>query len=72
MDDLVICHLGDLGHTLQEEQLEEVADADILFVPIGGGNTLNATQAAEVISQVEPRMVIPMHYARRTNWRNQQ
>ena len=38
MDDLVICHLGDLGHTLQEEQLEEVADADVLLVPIGGGN----------------------------------
>lgn len=62
MDDLVICHLGDLGHTLQEAQLEEVADADILLVPIGGHNTINATQAAEVISQVEPRIVIPMHY----------
>src|SRR5437660_4066718 len=62
MDDLVICHLGDLGHTLQEEQLEEVADADVLLVPIGGGNTINAAQAAEVISQVEPRIIIPMHY----------
>lgn len=63
MDDLVLCHLGDLGHTLQENQLEEVADADILFVPIGGGNALNPTQAAEVISQIEPRIVIPMHYS---------
>jgi len=63
MDDLVLCHLGDLGHTLQENQLEEVADADILFIPIGGGNALNPTQAAEVISQIEPRMVIPMHYS---------
>lgn len=62
MDDLVICHLGDLGHTLQEEQLEEVADADVLLVPIGGQNTINAAQAAEVISQVEPRIIIPMHY----------
>lgn len=62
IDDLVICHLGDLGHTLQEEQLEEVADADILLLPIGGGNSLDATQAVEVISQVEPRIVIPMHY----------
>src|SRR6266478_2026623 len=62
MDDLIICHLGDLGHTLQEEQLEEVADADILLVPIGGQNTINAAQAAEVISQVEPRIIIPMHY----------
>jgi L-ascorbate metabolism protein UlaG (beta-lactamase superfamily) len=63
MDDLVICHLGNLGHTLQENQLEEVADADILFIPIGGGNALNPTQAAEVISQIEPRMVIPMQYS---------
>lgn len=62
MDDLVICHLGDLGHTLQEAQLEEAADADILLVPIGGHNTINATQAAEVISQVEPHIVVPMHY----------
>jgi L-ascorbate metabolism protein UlaG (beta-lactamase superfamily) len=62
MDDLVICHLGDLGHTLQEEQLEEVADADVLLVPIGGQNTLNVAQTAEVISQVEPRIIIPMHY----------
>lgn len=62
MDDLVICHLGDLGHILQEEQLEEVADADVLLIPIGGHNTINATQAAEVISQVEPHIIIPMHY----------
>lgn len=62
MDDLVICHLGDLGHTLQEEQLEEVADADVLLIPIGGKHNIDATQAAEVISQVEPRIIIPMHY----------
>ncbi len=62
MDDIVVCHLGDLGHTLQEEQLEEVADADVLLLPIGGHHTLNATMAAEVISQVEPHFVIPMHY----------
>ncbi len=62
LDDLVICHLGDLGHTLQEEQLETVADADILLIPISGQHTINATQAAEVISQIEPRIVVPMHY----------
>jgi L-ascorbate metabolism protein UlaG (beta-lactamase superfamily) len=62
MDDLVICHLGDLGHTLQEEQLEEAADADVLLLPIGGQHTINAAQAAEIISQVEPRIAIPMHY----------
>ena len=63
MDDLIVCHLGDLGHIVQEEQLEEVADADVLLIPIGGQHTINATQAAEVISQVEPHIVIPMHYS---------
>ncbi|HEX4715330.1 MAG TPA: MBL fold metallo-hydrolase [Ktedonobacteraceae bacterium] len=62
MDDMVICHLGDLGHTLQEEQLEEVADADVLLIPVSGQHTINAAQAAEVISQGEPRIVVPMHY----------
>jgi L-ascorbate metabolism protein UlaG (beta-lactamase superfamily) len=62
MDELVICHLGHLSHPLQEEQLEEVADADILLVPIGGNDTLNAAQAAEAVSQVEPRIIIPMLY----------
>jgi L-ascorbate metabolism protein UlaG (beta-lactamase superfamily) len=63
MDDLVICHLGDIGHTLQEEQLEEVADADILLLPIGGHSTIEPARAAEIIGQVEPRIVIPMHYS---------
>ena len=62
IDDIVICHLGDLGHTLQEEQLEEVADADVLLLPIGGEHSINVSQAVEIIGQVEPRIVIPMHY----------
>ncbi|HLG79329.1 MAG TPA: MBL fold metallo-hydrolase [Ktedonobacteraceae bacterium] len=60
MDELVICHLGALGHSLQKEQLEEVADADVLLLPIG--DNMNASLAAEIISQVEPRIVIPMNY----------
>jgi len=63
IDDLIVCQLGDLGHILQEELLEEVADADVLLIPIGGQHTINAAQAAEVISQVEPHIVIPMHYS---------
>ena len=62
IDDIAVCHLGDLGHTLQEEQLEEVADADVLLLPIGGQHGINVTQAVEIIGQVEPRFVIPMHY----------
>lgn len=63
MDDLQICHLGDLGHPLTEEQQEEMSDVDVLLLPVGGNHTINAAQAVEVISQIEPKIVIPMHYA---------
>jgi L-ascorbate metabolism protein UlaG (beta-lactamase superfamily) len=63
IDDLAVCHLGDLGHLLTDDQREEIGDVDILLVPVGGKNTINAAQAAEVISQLDPRMIIPMHYA---------
>lgn len=61
-EDLVVCHLGDLGHVLTAEQVEEMSNVDILMVPVGGNYTINAAQAAEVISLIEPRIVIPMHY----------
>ncbi|MSP13966.1 MAG: lactamase [Chloroflexi bacterium] len=60
--DLTVCHLGDLGHTLTQAQIEAIGDIDVLLVPVGGGDTLSVTDAAEVVSQVEPRLVIPMHY----------
>lgn len=62
MDDLVVCHLGDLGRKLSESEAEEMPDVDILLVPVGGVGTLNAAQASEVISQLEPKLVVPMHY----------
>jgi L-ascorbate metabolism protein UlaG (beta-lactamase superfamily) len=62
MDDLTIVHLGDLGHILTDEQLEQVDGVDVLFVPVGGKVTLDAKMAVEVIGQLEPRIVIPMHY----------
>jgi L-ascorbate metabolism protein UlaG (beta-lactamase superfamily) len=62
MDDLTIVHLGDLGHSLTDEQLEQLDDVDILFIPVGGKFTIDAKTAVEVIGQLEPRIVIPMHY----------
>jgi len=62
IDDISITHLGDLGHTLDNMQLEKVAGTDILLIPIGGLYTIDAKTAVEVISQIEPRIVIPMHY----------
>lgn len=62
MDDLVLCHLGDLGHVLTTEQAEAMSNVDVLMIPVGGTFTISAAQAAEVISLIEPRLVIPMHY----------
>lgn len=62
VDDISITHLGDLGTTLDTKQLEKLEGTDILLVPVGGLYTLDAAKAVEVINQIEPRIVIPMHY----------
>jgi L-ascorbate metabolism protein UlaG (beta-lactamase superfamily) len=63
MDDVVFCHLGDLGHELTTQQLDEIGNVDVLFIPAGGGETISPALASSVISQIEPRVVVPMHYA---------
>jgi len=63
IDDVRVCHLGDLGHKLDDAESEAVASPDVLLVPVGGRATMNAAQAAEVVRQLEPRYVVPMHYA---------
>jgi L-ascorbate metabolism protein UlaG (beta-lactamase superfamily) len=62
IDEVTVCHLGDLGHTLTNEQAEEMDNVDVLLLPVGGVSTINATTAAEVVRQIEPKIVIPMHY----------
>lgn len=63
MEDLVVCHLGDLGHVLTTDQVDEMRNnVDVLLIPVGGEVTIDAAQAVEVISLIEPRLVIPMHY----------
>jgi len=62
IDGMTICHLGDLGHVLTAEQVEEIDDVDVLLLPVGGVSTINAPMAAEVIRQIEPKVVVPMHY----------
>ena len=62
-DDLTVCHLGDLSIVPTQAQVEEaLSEVDVLLIPVGGGETLNASQAAEVVSLLEPHIVIPMHY----------
>ena len=63
IDDVRICHLGDLGHALGDAESEIISSCDVLLVPVGGRTVINAVEAAEVVRQLEPRFVIPMHYA---------
>ena len=62
-EDLTVCHLGDLDHVPTQAQVEEsLGEVNVLLVPVGGGESLNAAQASEIVSLLEPHIVIPMHY----------
>ena len=62
VDEIAVCHLGDLGHVLTTEQVEEIDNVDVLLLPVGGVSTISAPMAAEVVRQLEPRVIVPMHY----------
>jgi L-ascorbate metabolism protein UlaG (beta-lactamase superfamily) len=59
---VTIAHLGDMAKVPSQTKIEALEQVDVLLVPVGGGNSLNADQAAELISMLEPKIVIPMHY----------
>ena len=61
-DGVAIAHLGDMQKAPTQTQVEAFGTVDVLMVPVGGGNALNAAKAAEVIAMIEPGIVIPMHY----------
>ncbi len=62
IDGLRICHLGDLGGGLSAELIEEIGTVDVLCIPVGGKVTLEPNEAVELINQIEPSIVLPMHY----------
>ena len=62
MDGITLCHLGDLGHTLAAHSIEEIGDIDILFLPVGEVSTMPVDTAVDIVRQLEPPIVIPMHY----------
>ncbi len=62
VDEIKVCHLGDLGHVLTTEQVAEIGSVDVLLLPVGGVSTIDAPMAAEVVRQLEPKAVVPMHY----------
>ena len=63
VDDIRICHLGDVANLPSTEQIEIMKDAHVLLVPVGGHCTIGAPEAVEVISQIEPKLIVPMHFA---------
>lgn len=62
IDGINILHLGDLGHKLKPENIEEIKTPDILLLPVGGYYTIDANIASEVAANFEPKIIIPMHY----------
>jgi L-ascorbate metabolism protein UlaG (beta-lactamase superfamily) len=61
-DGITLCHMGDLGHILTPDQIQEIGKIDILMIPVGGFYTVDATSAVQVVDQIKPCIVIPMHY----------
>ena len=62
IDEMRIAHLGDLGHELSEATVNEIGTIDILMVPVGGFFTIDAEKAADIVREIEPSIIIPMHF----------
>ncbi|MBI4286354.1 MAG: MBL fold metallo-hydrolase [Chloroflexi bacterium] len=62
VDSIKACHVGDLGHRLDDQQVKEVGPVDVLFLPVGGFYTIDAKVATQVVDQLQPKVAIPMHF----------
>jgi L-ascorbate metabolism protein UlaG (beta-lactamase superfamily) len=62
IDGVRVCHLGDLGHTLDDGLVADIGAVDVLLVPVGGVYTINYQQAVEIVNNLQPSWVIPMHF----------
>ena len=62
VDGIRACHLADLGHPLGDKEIAEIGKVDILFTPVGGFYTIDASAATEICHQLAPSVIIPMHY----------
>lgn len=62
-DGITVAHLGDLQEVPTQSEVEAMGTVNVLLVPVGGGSSLNAAKAAEVVSLIEPNLVVPMHYS---------
>jgi len=62
INNIQLCHLGDLGHLLSDKELAEIGPVDILLIPVGGFFTIDPKEATRVAEQIKPRILIPMHF----------
>jgi L-ascorbate metabolism protein UlaG (beta-lactamase superfamily) len=62
IDGIKFCHLGDLGHELDDDSVQKIGSIDILFIPIGGNFTIDDKNAWNIINKIKPKIIIPMHY----------
>ena len=63
VDEVTVCHLGAISTVLTSDEIDQLKDTEVLLLPVGGHGTITATQASQIVSQLEPRMIIPMRYA---------
>ncbi len=62
VDGVRICHLGDLGHTLPKDLVDDIGEVDVLMIPVGGEYTIGPADAEKVVRDIDPKVIIPMHY----------
>ncbi len=62
VDNIKICHLGDLGHELSLEQVQEIGEIDVLLIPVGGFYTIDADTATKIENKLNPKILVPMHF----------
>jgi L-ascorbate metabolism protein UlaG (beta-lactamase superfamily) len=62
IDNIQLCHLGDLGHLLSDKELAEIGPVDIILIPVGGFFTIDPKEATRVAEQIKPKILIPMHF----------
>lgn len=62
LDHVRVCHMGDFSGKLTDKMLDKIGNVDILIIPVGGQNSLNAEQAKKIVEEIDPRIIVPMHY----------
>jgi len=62
VDGIRVCHLGDLGHRLNDSQVAELGEIDVLLIPVGGFFTIDAKLAGQLCDRLKPKVIIPMHF----------